>query len=347
MSIRRRKFWHRSFVALAVIFCLVGSIRVGEALAASPEIIEGAKKEGKLVWYTGMGSSEANVVAAEFQKKYPFIKAEIFRSSGEKLLTRFMIESRTQTHRADIFQASIVQVYQLLNQNLLKSYVSEERRIFPDGFKDQKGFWTAFYLVTYVIGYNTQLITEKEAPKGYEDLLQPKWRGRIGLETEEYQWFYHMLQIMGQDKGLAYMKSLAKQSPQLRNGHTLLAQLVAAGEFALTVVLYGHRVEEMIGNGAPLQWVRLRGPTITAFNAISVAENAPHPNAAKLFYDFAISKEGQQILRRFNRIPARPDVAPNPPRLTEGLNLYPARPEGMIEKYSETVAAFDKIFHQR
>lgn len=318
-----------------------------DALAASSETIEAAKKEGSLVWYTGMGSSEANAFAAEFRKKYPFLKTEIFRSSGENVLTRFSIESRANTHRADIFQASIVQVYQAKNQGLLKRYVSEESRVYPEGMKDAQGAWNAFYLITYVIGYNTGLVSPKEAPASYEDLLNPKWRGKIGLETEEYQWFYHMLQIMGQEKGMRYMRALAKQEPQLRSGHTLLAQLVAAGEFTVAVVLYGNRVEEMIGMGAPIEWVRFQGPTITAFNAISIAEKAPHPNAARLFYDFALSKEGQQVLRSFKRIPARPDVFPDPPRLTEGLNLYPARPEGLIENYSETVAQFDKIFKSR
>lgn len=347
MWANRSKIWRYGFIALAWLFCSVPPIDGFYARAASTETVERAKKEGNLVWYTGMGSSEANVFAAEFKKKYPFVKTDIFRSSGEKVLTRFSIESRANTHRADVFQASIVQVYQAKNQGLLKKYLSEESRIYPEGMKDSQGAWNAFYLITYVIGYNTALVSPKDVPASYEDLLDPKWRGTIGLETEEYQWFYHLLQIMGQEKGMRFMSALAKQEPQLRSGHTLLAQLVAAGEFTVAVVLYGNRVEEMIGKGAPIDWVRFKGPTITAFNAISIAEKAPHPNAAKLFYDFALSREGQQILRSFKRIPARPDVLPDPPRLTEGLNLYPARPEGMIEKYSETVSAFDKIFKER
>jgi iron(III) transport system substrate-binding protein len=316
-------------------------------IAAERErVLEGAKKEGRLVLYTGMDTEEANLYTKEFSKKYPFIKAEIFRSSGEKVQARFLIEHRANVHSADIFQTSIVQVYQLRNSGLLAKFVSEEAAAYADGFKDPQGYWTAFYQIPYVIGYNTRLVVPKDAPTSYEDLLDPKWKAQIALETEEYQWFYHLLQIMGKDKGLAFMKRFATQNLQMRKGHTLLAQLVAAGEVALATVVYSNRVERMKASGAPIDWVRFKGPTITAINAIAIPDKAPHPNAAKLFVDFVLSKEGQNLLRGLRRIPARPDVLPDPPTLTEGLNLYPARPEGMIESYNETVARFDEIFNR-
>ncbi len=326
---------------------LVQLYPLAPASAADREqVLEAAKKEGRLVLYTGMDTEEANLYTKEFSKKYPFIKTEIFRSSGEKVQTRFLIEHRANVHSADIFQTSIVQVYQLKNSGLLAKYVSEEASPYPDGFKDPQGHWTAFYQIPYVIGYNTRMVVAKDAPASYEDLLQPKWKGQIALETEEYQWFYHLMQIMGRDKGLEFMKKFAGQNLQMRKGHTLLAQLVAAGEVALATVVYSNRVERLKASGAPIDWVRFKGPTITALNAISIPEKAPHLNAAKLFVDFALSKEGQTLLRGLRRIPARPEVLPDPPSLTRGLNLYPARPEGMIESYNETVARFDEIFNR-
>ena len=316
---------------------------------ASPDhekTVEAAKKEGRLVLYTGMDTDEANLYAKEFTKQYPFIKPEIFRSSGEKVRTRFLVENRANAHNADIFQTSIVQVYQLKNARLLSKYVSEESRVYPGGFKDAQGYWTAFYLIPYVIGYNTRLVAAKDAPTTYEDLLQPQWKGEIGLESDEYQWFYHLLQIMGKEKGLDYMKRLAGQNLQMRTGHSLLADLVAAGEMKLAVVVYANRVERMKNSGAPVDWVRFKGPTITVLNAISIPEKAPHPNGAKLFVDFVLSKDGQNLLRGLRRIPARPDVLPDPPSLTRGLNLYAARPEGMVENYNETVTRFEEIFNK-
>lgn len=310
------------------------------------KFLEAAKKEGRLVLYTGMDTEEANQFAKEFTRKYPFIKPEIFRSSGEKVQARFLVENRAGVHHADIFQTSIVQVYQLKNAGLLAKYSSNESASYPEGFKDPQGYWTAFYQIPYVIGYNTRQVAPKDAPASYEDLLNPRWRGLIGLETEEYQWFYHLLQIMGRDKGIDYMKKLAGQNLQMRKGHTLLAQLVAAGEIATAVVVYSNRVERMKNTGAPIEWIRFKGPTITAINAISIPQKAPHPNAAKLFVDFVLSRDGQNLLRGLRRIPARPDVFPDPPALTKGLNLYPARPEGMIESYNQTVALFDEIFNK-
>ena len=332
-------------LAAIVAFLLPGYTAIGASIDHERVLAE-AKKEARLVLYTGMDTEEADQYAKEFAKKYPFVKPEVFRSSGEKVQARFLVEHRANVHNADIFQTSIVQVYQLKNAGLLAKYVSEESVAYVQGFKDPLGYWTAFYLIPYVIGYNTKLVSAKDAPNSYEELLNPKWKGQIGLETEEYQWFYHLVQILGKEKGLDYMRRLAGQNLQMRKGHTLLAQLVAAGEMALAVVVYSNRVERMKMSGAPIDWVRFKGPTITAINAISIPEKAPHPNAAKLFVDFVLSREGQNLLRGLRRIPARPDVLPDPPSLTKGLNLYAARPEGMIENYNETVARFDEIFNK-
>ena len=333
-------------VLTSLVAFLLQSSATNGASTDHERVLEGAKKEGRLVLYTGMDTEEANQYTKEFSKKYPFVRPEVFRSSGEKVQARFLVEHRANVHNADIFQTSIVQVYQLKNAGLLAKYISEESSAYPEGFKDPLGHWTAFYLIPYVISYNTKLVSAKDAPNSYEDLLNPRWKGQIGLETEEYQWFYHLIQILGKERGLDYMRRLASQTLQMRKGHTLLAQLVAAGEMALAVVVYSNRVERMRMSGAPIDWVRFKGPTITAINAISIPEKALHPNAAKLFVDFVLSREGQNLLRGLRRIPARPDVLPDPPSLTKGLNLYAARPEGMIENYNDTVARFDEIFNK-
>jgi iron(III) transport system substrate-binding protein len=340
------KFKLAPVVCFYFSFLVFGSGTTFQALAQSTNIIEGAKKEGHLVFYTGMNLDQATVFAQEFAKKYPFIKPEIFRSTGERLLTKYLTEARANTYNADIFQASVIQVFQLKQEGLLQRYISPESNAYPKGFKDSEGYWTAFYLLPYVIGYNTNLISLSDAPKSYEDLLNPKWKGKIGLESEDYQWFFHLLNIMGKENGMDFMRRLANQDLQLRNGHTLLKQLVISGEIPMCVVLYANDVEvSKRKKGAPIDWVRFKGPTITAFNAISIPANPPHSNTAKLFVDFALSKEGQQILeKKFLRVPARPGVSSGSPSIVEGLNLYPARPEGLIKNYKETVTQFREIF---
>ena len=343
----------RSFPITAALiigsFILLSMSPLDSARAAAAErdkLLEGAKKEGRLTLYTGMETEEASIFTKEFTKKYPFIKVDVFRSAGEKVQARFVVEHRANTHLADVFQTSIVQVYQLKNLGMLARYISEEAPAYAEGFKDPQGYWTTFYQIPYVIGYNTRQVAPKDVPGGYEDLLNPKWKGLISLETEEYQWFYQMLQILGRDKGLEFMKRFAAQNLQMRKGHTLLAQLVAAGESAIATVVYSNRVERMKATGAPIDWVRSKGPTITVINAISIPDKAPHPNVARLFVDFALSKEGQGLLRAQRRVPGRSDVPPDPPSLTQGLKLHPARPEGMIENYTDTVARFEEIFNK-
>jgi iron(III) transport system substrate-binding protein len=332
----------RSLLLLVLLQC---QLAIGASHEREP-VVEAARKEGRLMLYAGMDTDEARLLASEFAKKFPFIRAEIFRASGEKIQQRFLVEHRAGMHGADIFQASIVQVYQLKNLQLLEPYISSEAAAYHAGFKDPQGRWTALYQIPYVIGYNTRLVPPNDIPAAYEDLLKPRWKGLIALETEEYQWFYHWMQILGRDKGLDFMRKFAGQNLEMRAGHTLLAQLVAAGEVALATVVYSNRVERMKAAGAPIDWVRFKGPTITAINAIAIPIKAPHPNAAKLFIDFVLSKEGQTLLRGLRRIPARPDVLPDPPTLTQGLNLYPARPEGMVESYNDTVKLFDEIFNK-
>ena len=336
----------RTGPVICLFVFLFGQSIAGAASTDRQTVLARAKQQGKLVLYTGMDTEEANQYTREFARQYPFIKTDIFRGSGEAVQARFLVEHRANVHNADIFQASIVQVYQLKNAGLLAKHTSPESTAYAEGFKDPQGYWNAFYLIPYVIGYNTRMVSPQDAPGSYEDLLNPKWKGLIGLETEEYQWFYHLLHVMDKNKGLDYMRRLARQDLQMRKGHTLLAQLVAAGEIAIAVVVYSNRVERMKISGAPIDWVRFKGPTIAAINAISIAEKAPHPDAARLFIDFVLSRDGQNLLRGLRRIPARADVFPDPPSLTQGLNLYAARPEGMVESYADTVARFDEIFNK-
>ena len=147
------------------------------AAADREKILEGAKKEGRLVLYTGMETDESSLFTKEFAKKYPFIKPEIFRSSGEKVQARFMVEHRANTHFADIFQTSIVQVYQLKNAAMLSRYVSEEAPAYADGFKDAQGHWTAFYQIPYVIGYNTPHGDGQGCAGELRRFVEPKMEG--------------------------------------------------------------------------------------------------------------------------------------------------------------------------
>jgi len=165
------------------------------------------------------------------------------------------------------------------------------------------------------------------------------------MDSKDYRWFMLTMKKMGHEKGLAFMRKLAKQDLKFRRGHTLLNQLLIAGEFPVVIMSYGYKVEYYKSKRAPLEWVADE-PVTNQVAGVAMAKGAPHPNAAKLLIDFIISKPGQMIIRKFNRIPARPDVLPNPPHLIEGLNLYPPNPDYLMEKYDEMVKLFREIFNQ-
>jgi len=133
-------------------------------------------------------------------------------------------------------------------------------------------------------------------PNTYEDLLNPRFAGRVGLEASDVDWFGAVVKSMGEEKGLAFFRKLAAMKPEIRSGHTLMAELVASGEIPLAATIYNHNAERLVVKGAPIKWKALK-PTFGRPNAIGVARRAPHPHAALLFSDFMLSLEGQTILK--------------------------------------------------
>src|SRR6188508_2086768 len=218
-------------IGLAVIaLCLVGAT---QSFAASANIIEGAKKEGEINWYGG-GSSEIDEdINRGFMKKYPFIQAKKFRIQSQRLLVRFETESRAGKHMADILRTTDWYIDIFKKKNLLLKYDSPERKQIPDELKDRDGFYTALYMFLHVTAYNTKMVPKNELPRSYDDLLNPKWKDKLGLEDAAYVWFVNLLKIKGEKQGIDYMRRLARQNVSLRSGTTLLASLVAAGELPL------------------------------------------------------------------------------------------------------------------
>src|SRR2546425_5734517 len=133
----------------------------------------------------------------------------------------------------------------------------------------------------FTIAYNTNLVKPNEVPNSYEDLLHPRWVGRIGIEAGDTDWFGSIVKLMGEDKGLAFFRKLSQMKPQIRTGHTLMAELVASGEIPLAATIYNHNAERLLVNGAPVKWKALT-PTFGRPNAVAVAKHAPRPHAALL-----------------------------------------------------------------
>ena len=329
------------FLSLLLILFNYAKAFPGES-GEDAKILAEAKKEGKLVWYASMTVSECDKILRTFHDKYPFIETSIYRSGEENMMTRIMSETRAKKHVFDVVHIPVLNCETLKRKGFLAKYSSAQRQFAPEGTKDHEGYWTSIYLNLNVIGYNTKLVPPREVPKTWEELLAPRWKGKMGMDTKPFYWFGALLKMQGEKKGLEFMKKLAEQNIQLRTGRTLNTQLVAAGELSLGITLYNQRVEEMKAAGAPIEWLAIE-PVIPDINPIAISANAPHPNAAKLFVDFILSREGQEIIASFYRIPNRSDMDPIIPRLKKGIKILPFD-STLVDDYERYIKLFREIF---
>ncbi len=305
------------------------------------KLIESAKKEGKLIWYTSTNVTESKPLLDDFEKQYPFIKGEIFRASGEVILNRIISETRAGRWNFDVVMVGEFDV--LMGAKLLAPYKSPEAKNFIADFINPNGYWSAVYVNYRTIGYNSKIVAEKDAPKQWEDLLDAKWKGKISLEEEDYVWYGALVKYWGKEKTQKYMRALAKQDIQWRKGHTLISQLMAAGEFPLGVI-YAHRIEEMKQRGAPVEWSNTVNPVVATLNGAGLSLKAPHPNAARLYIDYLLSKPAQQRLRTLRRIPARSDVEPLSPKMDQSKLKLAIALRDSVEEYNASIKEFREIF---
>ncbi|HZA56550.1 MAG TPA: extracellular solute-binding protein [Candidatus Udaeobacter sp.] len=329
----------------AAIGAFIVSLMAGPGAAVSqtspdPKVVEGAKKEGEMIFYTTMTLDQSKQVVDRFQKKYPFIKPTLFRTGGGPLLNKIFIEARGGRHAWDITVGRAEMVMPLMERKLLASYRSPETRMIDEDLADKEGYWTAYYVISYVLGWHTKLVRRENVPKTYEALVDPKWKGgQLSFDNEAYGMLQGLIRAWGREKAIAYFKRIAAIEPSLKRGNTERVALAAAGEYPLTVS-YNQTFERMVARGAPIDWLPLEPAVVSAF-PIMIAAKAPHPNAARLYYDFSLSKEGQEMLTGMQRIPVRKDVEPNPPRLFRGYKRVVENREdykdfeGLVKLYNE------------
>jgi iron(III) transport system substrate-binding protein len=297
------------------------------AFAADPKIIEGAKKEGELHWWSTIAQDQAQKIIDEFMKLYPFIKTNYWRSGSVGLHNKVMIEARAGRSSWDVLSQTAPEfIAELKVRKLIASYSSPERRSFSPDFKDKDGYWTGTYALPTGLGFNTQLAKREEVPRNYQELLSPKWKGRkISVDDESYELLIGLIQAWGQSTAVDYLKKIAAQDPMIGRGHTQRTQLLAAGEFPLAIA-YTHTVEWSKSQGNSVDWVNLE-PVVIKFDGVMLGSKAEHPNAAKLFVDFILSQQGQELLQSFSRVTLRNGVEPNPPRLIKGFKRIVLHPE--------------------
>jgi iron(III) transport system substrate-binding protein len=326
----------------SILFCSMLFICFSAAPVRGSQWKEKGEAEAKVTWYASLSATDARRIIDRFKELYPKIDAQFYRAGDAQLMERILAEARAGRFDWDVVSTTGFYAYNLKKRGMLTSYDSPERKFIRPGHKDGEATWTSIYTNYTVLGYNSRAVAQDNVPKSHADLLKPIWQGQIGIVQTAYEWFAVMLQGMGQEKGMAFMRGLAKQQPQLRNGRTLLAQLVAAGEVNAALAAYSQNFENLKREGAPVDWVPL-DPVYGNLNPMGLSARAPHPNAGKLFIDFVLSKAGQETIRAQRRVPDRIDVLPDPPKLAQGFSAV-FTPDEVYANFDRYVKLFQDTF---
>lgn len=277
----------------------------------------GAKAEGRALLYSAVDEDTDQAWKTGFEKKYPGVKLEFLHLNSTDLRDRTLTEERAGQHRMD------VSVNTALDLNAVKAggvFAENPGKVgIPDDLsKDYYGsWWGAIELIPTLITWNTKLVPAADAPKTYEDLLDPKWKGRVSIDAEPSQFISGLILAWGKEKAEKYLHALVEDNQvQIRRGHTLQLQLLAAGEFAVSSELYGYSVEALRAKGAPIEWVA-PPPVPINVTATAISKNAPHPCASALAFQYVVSKDGQAAVVDVGRTSPLSDLPGKYPRLSE------------------------------
>ncbi len=318
----------------AIFFLLCMSFLPLKTVAAS-EYYEKAKAEGTVVLYTSLANADTQPFNEAFEKKYPGVKVDMYRSGGPKVLQKILTEQRAGREAVDVALTQGPVLHALRQRKMLAKFDSPERKAFDERFKDSEGYWTDVYPTIHSIVYNTKAVTGSDIPRRYTDLLDSKWKGRLGLNQNNYMFLAAMIHLYGKEKGMDFLNRLADQQPQVRAGGTLTATLVGAGEVPLAVSVNANNVDNVREKGGPVDWARIDEPYYGEPHPVAVMANAPHPNAARLLAEFAISKEGQQLISDFGKMPGRGDIQPKIGVDRSKLRILPAEEEAKTAYYQK------------
>jgi iron(III) transport system substrate-binding protein len=266
-------------------------------------LAQGAKKEGEVMLYTSLVPEDLTALAAAFDKKYG-VKLKTWRANSEKVLQRAVTEARAGRNDADLVETNGPQLESLYREKGLQPLRSPHLKDLMPQARTAHGHWVGTRINMFVQSYNTNLVKKDELPKSYADLAHPRWKGRLGIEAEDEDWFAMIVKELGEEAGLRTFRDIARVNGfSVRKGHTLLAGLVASGEIPFALTTYSHGAEKMKQKGAPVEWFAIP-PAIGRANGIGVTRKPPHPHAAALFVDFLLSPEGQAILQKGGYVPA-------------------------------------------
>ena len=301
-------------------------------------IAAAARKEGSLTLYTTIAEKDLSTLVTPFEEKYG-VKVVVWRAGTDKVLQRAIAEAAARRDEVDVVHFGSPEMEALSRENILLPITSPLHADLQPGSVPAHRQWAATLLSVWVQVYNTKLLNKDELPKTYSDLLEPKWKGKLGIEAKDQDWFASVVDVMGGgDTGLQFFRDLvARNGLSVRLGHTLLNNLVISGEVPLALTVYNYMPEQAKKKGAPIDWFALE-PAIARSNAVGVARRAPHPNAALLFYEYLLG-EGQQYFVDMDYVPTNTKV-PSP--LT-GVKIVQTDPIRSLDDAQQWTRLYDEV----
>jgi iron(III) transport system substrate-binding protein len=314
----------------------------GAALAAAfpaPAQLEAARKEGALTLYTTIAEKDLPAIVGPFERKHG-IKVTVWRAGTDKVLQRAVAESRANKHDFDVVHFGSPEMEALAREKILRAVDSPVHADLAPGSVPKHREWAATILSVWVQAYNTSLIKKSDLPRTYADLLDPKWKGKLGIEAKNDDWFATVVHLMGgEEKGLAFFRELvAKNGISPRHGHTLLNNMVISGEVPLALTVYNYMPEQAKKKGAPIDWFAIE-PAVARSNAVGVARQAPHPAAALAFYEYLLGPDGQNAMVSVDYVPTNQKVA-SP---LKGVKIVQTDPVRSLDESAKWSKLFDEI----
>jgi len=271
------------------------------------KLLAAARKEGSITFYTTITEKDLVTIVRPFEKKHG-IRVDIWRAGTDKVLQRTLSEAAARRFEVDVIHFGSPEMEALHREKILQPVASPYFKELIPGAVPRHREWVATILSVWVQAYNTNLIKKEDLPRSYRDLLDPKWKGKLGIEAKNQEWFWTVSEELGGDAGIKFFRELvARNGMSVRQGHSLLTNMVASGEVPLALTVYNYLAEGAKQKGAPVDWFALE-PAVARSNAIGIARRAPHPNAALLFYDYMIT-EAQQYFVSLDYVPTNTSIS--------------------------------------
>jgi len=271
------------------------------------KLVAAAQKEGGFTLYTSIAEKDIQPLVAPFEKKYG-VKVRVWRAGSDKVLQRTLTEFGARRYDVDAIHISAPEMEVMHAEKILAPVRSPVFKELVAGAVPAHKEYAATMLTVFVHAYNTSKIKKEELPKTFQDLLDPKWKGKLGIEAEDFDWFAAIVTDMGEAKGMKLFRDIvASNGISVRKGHSLLNNMVSAGEVPLALTVYNYMPEAARKKGAPIDWF-VMAPAVARANGVGIARNAAHPNAALLFHDYMLSTDAQKILAGMNYVPTNTGV---------------------------------------